>query len=478
MAFEVYDLVLLVLFVAFVSFFLYTRKHNLKREGIIFLYRTSLGIKLINYVGNKYKKTLKVLSYISITLGYILMASMLYLFGKIVWIYAFSPEIVQAIKIPPVLPLIPYLPQIFNISFLPPFYFTYWIIVLAVIAITHEFAHGIFAVYNKVKVKTTGFGFFPYFLPVFLAAFVELDEKKMAKKKISSQLSILAAGTFANILTAIFFFLVLCGFFLIAFAPSGVVFNSYSYSAVGISSISMVNGIAVNSTNYSNLVALINNSNSTYLNKIEAGNASYLITKQSLESQKGNGNQGYLIAYDNAPAIKAQLDAIILEVNGQKVTSLDKFRGELSKYSPGENISLKTKGNTTKEQLITLGENPENKSLPFLGIGFASQNSDSFSGKIITFLSSFKKPSTYYEPQFAGVNFIYNLLWWLILISLSVALVNMLPMGIFDGGRFFYLTVLAITKSPEKSKKIFSFMSYLLLFLLFMLVVFWIFSFF
>ena len=39
-----------------------------------------------------------------------------------------------------------------------------------------------FAVYNKIKVKTTGFGFFPFFLPVFLAAFVELDEKKMAKK--------------------------------------------------------------------------------------------------------------------------------------------------------------------------------------------------------------------------------------------------------------------------------------------------------
>src|SRR3989344_5626584 len=224
------DLVLLVLFVVFTSSFIYTRKHNLKREGLLFLYRTSWGIKLINYLGNRYKKTLKFLSYISITIGYLLMAGILYLTYTIVKIYVFNPAVVRAIKIPPILPLVPYLPQVFKLDFLPPFYFTYWIFILAIIAITHEMAHGIFAAYDKVKIKTTGFGFFPYFFPVFLAAFVELDEKKKAKKSNFKQMAILSAGTFANVLTAIFFFGVLWIFFSLAFAPSGVVFAGYATS--------------------------------------------------------------------------------------------------------------------------------------------------------------------------------------------------------------------------------------------------------
>ena len=145
MSFVIYDLTFLALFVIFVAIFLFRKRENLKKEGLLFLYRTSWGIKLINYVGAKYKKTLKFLSYVSIGMGYILMVSMLYLLGKIIWIYLFMPEIVKAVKVPPITPLIPYLPQIFKIDFLPPFYFTYWIAILAIIAITHEFAHGIFA---------------------------------------------------------------------------------------------------------------------------------------------------------------------------------------------------------------------------------------------------------------------------------------------------------------------------------------------
>ncbi|HUS51125.1 MAG TPA: hypothetical protein VMZ91_13235, partial [Candidatus Paceibacterota bacterium] len=177
MNFIIYDISLLVLFVMFVSIFLYRKKKNLKKEGLLFLYRTRWGIRLIKRIGEKYKKTLKVLSYVSIGLGYSLMATMLYLFGKIVWIYAFRQDIVRAVKVPPIMPLIPYLPQIFKLDFLPPFYFIYWILIIAVIAIVHEFAHGIFASSNKIKIKNTGFGFFPFFLPIFLAAFVELDEK-------------------------------------------------------------------------------------------------------------------------------------------------------------------------------------------------------------------------------------------------------------------------------------------------------------
>ena len=473
MNFIVYDIGLLVLFIIFISLFLYRKKKNLKKEGLLFLYRTGWGIKLINHVGNKYKKLLKVFSYVSIGLGYCLMAGMLYLFGKIVWIYIFNQDIVRAIKVPPIMPLIPYLPQVFKLNFLPPFYFIYWIIIIAIIAVTHEFAHGIFAAYNKVKIKKTGFGFFPFFLPIFLAAFVELDEKRMAKKSKFKQMAILSAGTFANILTAIFFFIIMWLFFSLAFAPSGVVFDTYAYSVVSMSTISLVNGISLENATHEDL---FNSISEEGLNEVTAGGKKFLLTKEFLEKQQ-NGEE-YVLLYDDTPAVNANLEGAIIQINGVEVNSKEKIGEELLKYSPEEKIIITAIiDEETKEYEIVLGEHPENESLPLLGIGFVKREGSGLMGKIVNFLSSFKESNVYYKPKFGASLFIYNLLWWLVLISLSVALINMLPVGIFDGGRFFYLTVLAITKSERMAKKTFSFITYFFLFLLFLLMAFWVFSF-
>jgi len=119
--FTIIDLSLLVIFVIFISIFLFRKRKKVKKEGWLLLYKTTWGMKLIDKVGKKYKKTLSVLSYIVIGIGYILMGSMLYLFGKIIYIYIAYPSIVRAIKIPPITPLVPYLPQAFKLDFLPPF---------------------------------------------------------------------------------------------------------------------------------------------------------------------------------------------------------------------------------------------------------------------------------------------------------------------------------------------------------------------
>jgi len=278
-SFLVYDIIFLVLFAIFLSIFLYTRKKNIKREGLLLLYKASWGIKLINYIGGKYKRTLGFLSYISIGLGYVLMVGMFYLTYTIVKIYIFNPNIVRAIKVPPIIPLVPYLPQVFSLDFLPPFFFTYWIVILAVIAITHEMAHGIFAAHNKIDVKATGFGFFPFFLPIFLAAFVELDEKKMAKEKKFKQMAILSAGTFANVLTAILFFGVIWIFFSLAFSASGVVFDSYATSTVVLAGISSVNNVPINGADYNKVLALTNEEGFSEINF--RGNK-FLISKEHM----------------------------------------------------------------------------------------------------------------------------------------------------------------------------------------------------
>ena len=220
MSFIFYDIIFLVLFIVFFSYFLHSRKKNLKREGLLILYRTTWGIKLIDRIGKKFTKTLYVLSYISITIGYILMVGIIYLIGKIVYIYATRPDIVRAIKIPPLLPLVPYIDKLVPNLGLPSFYFTYFIIVIAIIAITHEMAHGILMRRYNIKIKSTGFAFFPWFLPIIPAAFVEQDEKSMNKSSRFHQMAVLSAGTFANVLTAVLFFLVIFVFFLFAFTPS------------------------------------------------------------------------------------------------------------------------------------------------------------------------------------------------------------------------------------------------------------------
>jgi len=474
MNFIVIDISLLIIFVIFISFFLYTKRKNLKKEGLLFLYKTTWGMKLIDRIGKKYTKTLKVLSYVSIGIGYILMASMIYLFGKIIYIYFAYPAIVKAIKIPPITPLIPYLPQAFKLDFLPPFYFVYWIIILAIIAITHEFAHGIFMRRYNIKIKSTGFGFFPFFFPIFLAAFVEQDEKSMKKSSPFKQMAVLAAGTFANVLTAILFFVVIWIFFTAAFVPAGAEFNSYSYSAVGLYGIISVNNISIENATYEKILDL---SKGEGLNEIKTLEKTYLINKLGLEEQKKIGN--YLILYDDSPAIRNEIDGAIIKINEISINDWDSFGEEISKYSPGENITITTKkDDLIKDYKITLGENPENSEKAWVGVGYVEQKRSGLIGRIVNTLSSFKKDYIYYEPKFEAGLFIYDLLWWLVLISISVALMNMLPMGIFDGGRFFYLTILSLTKSKKKAELWFKISTNFLLFLFLLLMVLWGVSFF
>ena len=471
MTFVIYDLTFLVLFVILVSVFLYTRKSNLKKEGLLYLYRTRLGMKLIDYVGGKYKKTLKALSYVSIATGYALMISMFYLTYSILKIYILRPDVVSAIKVPPITPLVPYIDKI--VPGLPSFFFTYWIIIIAIIAITHEFSHGIFMKRYGIKIKSTGFGFFPFFLPVFLAAFVEQDDESMTKKKNFEQMAVLSAGTFANVLTAILFFRILILFFSLAFTPSGVVFDSYQYSYINSLDIISINNILVSNATHQQILDLSNEEGFT---EVRTKDELYFSTMELINNSANKEIfEAYntLVLFDDSPAINAGLTGAILKVNGVSINSVDELQKEFMKFSVGEIIEIET---TEGIYEITLEENPEKKGSPYLGIGFMDQGRTGVIGKVVDSLSP-KTSHVNYEPNFGMSEFIYKLIWWIVLISLSVALVNMLPVGIFDGGRFFYLTILSITKNKKIAENFFKVSTYFFLFLLLILMVFWVISF-
>jgi len=69
------------------------------------------------------------------------------------------------------------------------------VLAILLMALLHEFFHGIIALKNKIRIKSAGFGFFL----VFPLAYVELDEEKLLKIKLSSALAILLAGSFINL---------------------------------------------------------------------------------------------------------------------------------------------------------------------------------------------------------------------------------------------------------------------------------------
>lgn len=461
MSFMIYDIILLVLFSIFAGIFLYKNRKKLEKDGMLFLYRTKWGIKLINKIGNKYQKLLKFFSYISIGVGYILMIIVVYLILKTTYIYFTSPLIKQ-IKVPPLMPIVPYINKI--VPGLPVFYFVYFIIAILIVATIHEFSHGIFARRFGINIKSTGFAFFKYF-PAFFGAFVEQDDKQMKEKTKFEQMSVLSAGVFANIIMTLIFLVILLVFFSLAFTPAGVQFNSYSSSIINISEISSINNVSVKNIDSTKLIELMNGS---ILGNIKAGNKTYAGV-----ANLGDGIK--ILVYDDSPAIKAKLTGAITSINGANILNLETLKEELSKYSPGEEVIIKT---TERKYNIILGENPLDKNKPFLGIGFPQTNKRGIMGKIAIIFSYFKKPEIYYKPKCSASSFFYNLLWWIMLINLAVALFNMLPLGFLDGGRFFYLTILGITKSKNTAKKSFSIATHLILFLFLLLMIRWVFLFF
>lgn len=73
------------------------------------------------------------------------------------------------------------------------------LLALFVVVVVHEFAHGIICKLEKIKVKSSGFAMIGP-LP---AAFVEPDEKKLAKAGVKEQLAMFAAGPWSNFIQAI-----------------------------------------------------------------------------------------------------------------------------------------------------------------------------------------------------------------------------------------------------------------------------------
>ncbi|MFH1823429.1 MAG: site-2 protease family protein [archaeon] len=462
MSFVYYDLAFLVLFSVFLGIFLYKKRKKLEIQSKVFLlYRTKIGIKVIDWLGKKLGPCAGILSNLAIITGFTLFIGIFILLIQTVILMIQIPT-----NIPPILPLLPYVPQLFKLP-LPPFYFTYWIIIILIVAIVHEFAHGIFAKFHKLDVKATGFGA----LGPFLAAFVELDEKKMARKKPKKQMSILAAGTFSNLIFAVIFLLILQLFFSLAYTPIGIGGYIFAGTAIdfeeitGIGDYSLENFLDLSNQKLANIdgkVEVKTNLDSYYLTP-------YLIQQIAL-NKKLVLEKNSLPVYLGSPALKANLSGAIQKIGNTEIKNPEQVLLELSNYNPGQILKITT---SDGEYEIVLDKHPQNSSRGFLGIGFIQI--DNFRLFVSSLSSPYFSPFTIVEAKGNQevTLFFKDLLWWLVLVSFLIALFNMLPLPITDGGKFLYIFTQKITKSKKIAMKVFKVFSSLVYLIFLLLILIW-----
>lgn len=200
------DVFYLIIFVISFSIFLIFKRKNIDNQKVLFpiiyvlLYRTNFGIKFMQKVVKKYRNLVKFIGYNCIGFAFV---GMIFISISVVW------AIISYLIIPSVsttgMSLVLPGTNIPGVGYLS---FWYWLISLFLLALVHEFSHGIVALAHNVKIKSSGFGILAIIAPIIPAAFVEPDENVLQKKNDFVQYSVFAAGPISNLFVAIVLLLI------------------------------------------------------------------------------------------------------------------------------------------------------------------------------------------------------------------------------------------------------------------------------
>ena len=212
----------IIIFFALLLLFIYWKRKEIYLQKILWpflyfvMYKGKWGINLMRVIAKKFPQTVRVFGFASILVGFL---GMVLIAGTLIFslVHLFmAPEAVAGVAL--VLPV-----KIKGTFYVP---FLYWIISIFVLAVVHEFSHGMVAKAYGLKIKSSGLAFLGIIIPILPAAFVEPDEKMLKKASARQQLSVFAAGPFANILLAAIiiglFFLVLTPLATAILQPNGI----------------------------------------------------------------------------------------------------------------------------------------------------------------------------------------------------------------------------------------------------------------
>jgi len=187
------DLIAIIIFYGLLILLFIKKREKFEVQGKVFaLYKTKLGLKLMDRIGNFSPRVMKWVGYVGVVVGFSGMSFIFYFLIKETFNFVTTPG-----AIPPLAPVLPGV----AIPGAPVLSFWHWIIAIFIVAVVHEFSHGVMARTHGIKIKSSGFAF----MGPILAAFVEPEEKEMVKKKKMAQLSVFAAGPFSNIILGFLF---------------------------------------------------------------------------------------------------------------------------------------------------------------------------------------------------------------------------------------------------------------------------------
>ena len=234
-----FDVISAVIFILVMALLIIKNKKKIQLQKIIFpliyalLWRTKIGLNFMERAANKYREIIKLIGYCMVGFGFV---GLIYVSINILFllfsIFAAPKQASQQVAL--VLPFT----NVPGIGFLS---FWYFIIGIFIIALVHEFAHGIMARAHHVPLKSSGLAVFSIVLPIFPAAFVEPDERKMQKEADIVQYSVLSAGPMANIILA---FLILLLLPYVANPAALAPFESTITQPLGISYTGLTEGYA------------------------------------------------------------------------------------------------------------------------------------------------------------------------------------------------------------------------------------------
>jgi len=397
----------------FLIIFISKNKKNVSVEKFLWyviyfvMYRTKRGLKLIDNIAKKYKKTVKVFAVSGVIAGFIGMG-----FITVFFIKGFIDFLLSTLNLMPsyVSPMALVLPfPVKGAVFVPPIY---WILSIIILAVFHEGAHGIIARKNNIKLHSTGFAILGVIAPILPAAFVEPDEKSLQKKSPWQQIEMYSAGPFANIILFGVFFLIFSLISSSVLAPINVAYQPMANVMYSYNSVEFVDYFE---KDYS----------PAYLNSIPI-NTSYVKINGVAIFESGKNN----------------------------------FEKIISNSKPGDVITLESEEGSIYNLVLSAHPNKLNsKEKPALeGPGFLGVTLR-YQGEEFSFGSIFKD---------VLVKFLMGLFFWLALLNIGVGLFNLLPMGPLDGGRIL-LTTFTKFFGEKKAKKINKIITWVL-FIMFLLL--------
>jgi membrane-associated protease RseP (regulator of RpoE activity) len=270
----------------------------------------------------------------------------------------------------------------------------YGIIGIIVAIVVHEGTHGVIARRLKLPVKSTGLLFF-LFVPI--GAFVEIDEKLIQKLRARDSARIMAGGPGSNVI-------------------------------VGVVALALLILL---------LGGLVPLSSGVLVSQYSASSPAYQLH-----------SEGHLQAGD-----------FVAAVNGTQVNSELSLANFMSNTKPNETLLI-TIGHQGKLDTypITLGANPSNQSIGFIGVSVSSQNLSSIkqtystayirdpllylivpgivseAETVVPFSATLH--SDYSSPILGGAWYPIALtLFWIFFINMNLAFFNAIPLYPLDGGQ-------------------------------------------